>query len=257
MHTTNMNGTFIGHVKNNNLEKVIEGLENSVAKDIINEAFEWSVCRGRLEMIIILLQNGADVHINNDNCLLESAMKGKLNIVVALLNGGANVHVKDNLALFMAARRGHAQMVTLLLERGADLHARNDTVLQDTILRSGANCHPNMSSAYSETIKILLEYGANLHANNKEILENLRTQFKSLKKPNVIDSFTNCSRGNEAIDVTLASFKSCRDTDSTKQHYVYCLAGAILPYCCEDDYGYFPNEYIKTKIVPTKGANKI
>lgn len=34
------------------------------------------------------------------------------------------------------------------------------------------------------------------------------------------------------------------------------LADVILPYCDVEDYQYFPDVYIKERIIPTKSANK-
>lgn len=42
-----------------------------------------------------------------------------------------------------------------------------------------------------------------------------------------------------------------------QQRFVEEIADVVLQYYCEDDYHYFPSDYIRTKIVPTKGANRV
>jgi len=105
------------------------------------------------KIIQMLLDNGANVHANNDNALISAVEEGHTEIVKLLLAAGGNVHACVDNPLRSAAVLGHTEIVKLLLEAGADVHANNDTPLISAA-RAG----------HTEIVKLLLEAGADVHA---------------------------------------------------------------------------------------------
>jgi len=92
---------------------------------------------GHLEVVKVLLENGADVHAENDEALQWASEYGRLEVVKVLLENDADVHANNDYALRWASLNGHVEVVKLLLENDADVHARNDFALA----QASMNCH--------------------------------------------------------------------------------------------------------------------
>ena len=91
----------------------------------------FDACKyGSLDKVISLLDQGADIHANNDLALRLSAQNGHLAVVQFLLEHGANIHADNDLALRLSAKNGHLSVVQYLLDQGADIHAENDGTLR-------------------------------------------------------------------------------------------------------------------------------
>jgi len=76
---------------------------------------------GEFEVCKLLLENGANVHEDDDLALQWAASNGHLEVCKLLLENGANVHAEDSGALQWAASNRHFEVCKLLLEHGADL----------------------------------------------------------------------------------------------------------------------------------------
>ena len=105
--------------------------------------------KGRLDVVKYLVENGADIHAQDDCALRWSAERGHLEVVRLLLENGADVHTRNNYALGWSAYYGNFEVVRLLLENGADVHANDDYALR----WSAENGH-------LEVVRLLLENGA-------------------------------------------------------------------------------------------------
>jgi hypothetical protein len=118
------------------------------------------VKEGDVESVKLALENGADVHADNDLALQWAPKYGYTEVVKLLLENGADVHADNDSALQLASRYGHAEIVKLLLEYGADVHAENDSALRWA-----------SENGYTEIVKLLLENGANVHADSDYALQ--------------------------------------------------------------------------------------
>ena len=78
----------------------------------------------------LLMENGADIHIQDDHALKWSAERGYSNIVKILIENGANIHAQDDYALRWSARKGQLDVVKFLIENGANIHADYDYALR-------------------------------------------------------------------------------------------------------------------------------
>ena len=107
----------------------------------------------------MLLDEGANVHVDNDYTLRRASEYGHTKVVKLLFKHGADVHARDDQALRWTSVNGHAEVVKLLLNNGADVHARGDYALR-------------WASWYGHTkvVKLLLKHGANVHADNDDAL---------------------------------------------------------------------------------------
>ena len=114
----------------------------------------------------LLLEKGADIHVDDDYALRWASKNGHFDIVKFLVENGADVHAWNNHALRLASENGHFDIVKYLVENGADIHANYDYAL---MVVAGAGCLP--------IVQYLVQSGANIHAN-----DNAALRYASLNK---------------------------------------------------------------------------
>lgn len=130
-------------------------------KYIYNNAMAYASLGGHIEIVISMLQRGA----NNYNWVMTYAAEGgNIEIVQLMLNKGANDYY--NLAMESAAYKGHMDIVELMLEKGANNY--------NFAMKSAAK------NGHMEIVKLMLEKGA---CNYDEALSVANTEeLKSLIK---------------------------------------------------------------------------
>jgi hypothetical protein len=77
-------------------------------------ALRWASENGHLEVVKLLLENGANLHIEHDCVLRWASWNGHLEVVKLLLENGADLHADDDYALRSASVNGHLEVVELL-----------------------------------------------------------------------------------------------------------------------------------------------
>lgn len=110
---------------------------------------------GRPDLVIIALQRGADVRVDDDISIMLAIRGNYYDIVKILLDYGA----KNGTALIIAANEGYADIVKLLLDYGANVHAENEGALVNAVTKG-----------YNDIVRMLLENGANPHIHQGYIL---------------------------------------------------------------------------------------
>jgi len=78
-----------------------------------------------MKVVKYLVENGADIHADEDYALRWSALNGHLEVVKYLVEIGADIYARDNYALKYSAINGHLDIVKYLVENGADIHVDN------------------------------------------------------------------------------------------------------------------------------------
>jgi hypothetical protein len=76
---------------------------------------------GDMPSLQILIEQSADLHIDNEKPLHMAADAGQTEMVRFLLNNNADIHATEDLALRWAVRQEHFGTADLLVERGADV----------------------------------------------------------------------------------------------------------------------------------------
>ena len=99
-----------------------------------------------------LLREGVS-HVAKNTALRIASKEGHVELVEMLLNNGANVNAKNSYgvtALHIASREGHTDIVAMLLEKGADVNAK--TNWGDTALMAAS------WKGHKEIVKLLKQY---------------------------------------------------------------------------------------------------
>jgi len=81
------------------------------------------------QMVSTLLNNGVDVHFDDDHALLKSCWNGQHDYMELLLMHGANPNARDGEILLRAVRMGDEEAVNILLVYGADPNIRDGYAL--------------------------------------------------------------------------------------------------------------------------------
>ena len=151
---------LIQAIKNNSIKKIQDLLDNGT--DIHYNNDEPLLCaanKGNLKMVKLLLDNGADIHADDDEALMRATDNDNLEIVKLLLDNGADIHANNDEALILAADNGNLEIAQLLLDRGANIHAADGEALMLAVYNDNL-----------EMVKLLLDRGANIHTRNDEAL---------------------------------------------------------------------------------------
>ncbi len=110
---------------------------------------------GRMDIVIISLHNGANVHTDNDSAVIDASEFRHLEVLKYLVSMGANIRAQNDFAVRLASIRGHFEIVKYLVSLGADICADDDYAVR-------------MASEYGklEVVKYLVSLGADIHARN-------------------------------------------------------------------------------------------
>lgn len=167
---------------------------------------------GNIEVVKILLNNGADINDSSSHSPLGAACaEGQLEIVQFLLDRGVDDKALQGTTvtnpLRAAAGGGYTEIVKLLLARGADPNSMGH--FHRTPLQAAA------SSGHMEIVQVLLNYGANANLwpdgrspnileevaedNHVEVMRTLLDHGVHWRLYGIRALWTACSHGNEEI----------------------------------------------------------
>jgi ankyrin repeat protein len=98
-------------------------------KSFCNYAFRWTVIRGHLDILELLIKHGSED--NNQKMLKWTVRNGYLDIVKSFIKyNTVDIHYDNELILRSASRYGHLELVEYLISHNADVHAENDEALR-------------------------------------------------------------------------------------------------------------------------------
>ena len=84
----------------------------------INKQFIKSSRKGYLDVVKLLIKNGANVRAQNDEPIIRASECGHLEVVKLLIENEANVRAQNDESIIRASERGHLKVVKLLIENG-------------------------------------------------------------------------------------------------------------------------------------------
>jgi uncharacterized protein len=127
-------------------------------------ALRQAACKGNAAIVRLLVDKGAPIDMADAQgvtSLILAAQLGRLEVVQILLDCGANVHaqaagLQNICALMQAAQHGHDKIAQLLLDQGADANITDSKGLTPLMLAA--------KNGHLEVVKILLKNGAQVNA---------------------------------------------------------------------------------------------
>ena len=168
-------------------DDIIVNLINDI--DDIHSYFYYFISIGNLEIIKYLIENKVDIHVEDDQALIEASNSGQLEIIKFLLENGADITSQDNQAVISAVINNNLEIIKFLFENGADISAQHNQALISAVinnnleivkylLKNGADIQARDDEALItasinnnlELVKYLIENGADIHARDDEAL---------------------------------------------------------------------------------------
>ena len=162
---------FFDFVNNNRINEVRVILkyfpEYINIKDFMDQtALMIATGEGSIELVRILLENGANVNIqDNDDghtALMTASRRGYINIARMLIDAGADLEIKDesgDTALMYATTNSHTETVRMLLDVGADVNTIDE--INQTVLF-------NVSSKFPDLYQLLIDRGINVNVQESD-----------------------------------------------------------------------------------------
>lgn len=138
---------------------------------VINSCLVDAGSNGHTDVVMFLIERGADVHYNNDQCLRWSCRNGHIDTVLMLCDHGADVHAEDDEALRWSALHGNAGVVEVLLSHGARPGARNNEAMRMSVAYDHSRC-----------ITLLAKAGATLDGFPRSSLMNRRFENMDIRR---------------------------------------------------------------------------
>lgn len=152
-----------------------------------------AVSMGNIEIVEILLNNGASTYLSNP--LLLACVNKDVEIIKLFFQYGADVNISDSngwTPLMVAAQQGSLEIVQLLLERGAKIDAKTDEGWTALDAASQNN--------HNDIVTILNKAMPQVKVNGK-----VKNKVSIIKKPSKIKSKT--STGKQTIKIAIELLK--------------------------------------------------
>jgi ankyrin repeat protein len=136
-----------------------------------------SVC-GRLSIVRLLVDNGANIHDDDDAPLRLAVSYNHTAVAEYLINLGADVNVHDSYPLRAAIGHSNHHIVRLLLDKGASTdgivnYSLDATIIQlllDHGVKMAINDYCMVQARSLPTLRMLVANGGNIHVFNNTIL---------------------------------------------------------------------------------------
>ena len=127
-------------------------LSAHISRIDIDECLIQASSRGYLPFVKLLVDNGADIHAQNDLGYRLAAIANKLEVVEFLLTKGIDINNDAGNSLITAVENRAIPMITLLLDKGANIHVYHDISLRIAAFKG-----------YTEIVDLLIARGANIN----------------------------------------------------------------------------------------------
>lgn len=175
-------------IENKDYDKIKLLLCNGTNFDI-NDIFCRCCSLENLEIIQMLLDSGADIHVLDDKPFKNAFVTGNYDMIKLLISNGVNIHAHKTL-FTDAIRKNYTKIVKLFIELGVNINMRSGkplclaTVLGNLdmvklLVESGANIHVRDDQAlynaaiheHCDIVKYLLDNGANIYCHDGRLLK--------------------------------------------------------------------------------------
>jgi hypothetical protein len=98
----NIQNTLMKIIHEGNYNLINKLVKYSLINVVIDKAFIFSNYNKRIEIVELLLQNGANIHYNNNEALIDACFLGNLSLFNLLIEYGANIYDRNGEAFDVA-----------------------------------------------------------------------------------------------------------------------------------------------------------
>ncbi len=126
------------------------------------EMLLWAIQKNNYDLMLFLIDHGADIHYEQDLPLGFAARSGNKKMVTYLVQHGAIVTSQENYALGQAVAKNHLDIVQYLVEQGADINDHNHYAIRTASI-----------NGFFDIVKFLMERGANFRSDDDKILKKI------------------------------------------------------------------------------------
>lgn len=137
-----------------------------------------------------------------DHALIEASQHGHLNIVVYLVNLGANIHANNDCAVRQASFSGHLDIIKYLVDLGANVRADNDQAIRWVCASGELNVikYLLLRGAYHQRIKVNFDVIKNLYSSGHfDVIHKLINNDNCTIGDNQIDQFNDIKKSVDKI----------------------------------------------------------
>ncbi|KAI1778867.1 hypothetical protein F4818DRAFT_437668 [Hypoxylon cercidicola] len=144
---------------------------SSTDHDALRTALQKVAARGKLPLVRLLLDHGAEVNPRRDievPPLVKAAEGGQADIVAELLKRNADPNGRNRngqTALFSACMKGHNEVIQVLLDAHANVEAQDKEGRSPLLFLASEK--PGKGKWTIETLKLLLSHGANIEVKDQ------------------------------------------------------------------------------------------
>ncbi len=114
--------------------------------------------QGYIDIVKLLVEKGADIHINRDSPLTWASLYGHFEVVVYLIENEADINANNGESLIVACKNGYIEIVQYLVEKG---------IIDEA---GGIGLTWAASNGYYDIVKYLVEHGADIHTRQQAAL---------------------------------------------------------------------------------------
>ncbi len=140
-------------------DMVMIALKNGADVDSMSgQAPRLAAKHGHLDILKYLVQKGADINLHRDQVILSAILGGYLDVIKYLVSQGANLKIQSAFIMTISGENGKLDVIKYLKEQGLDIHNN------EVVLRMAAK------NGHLEIVRYLVEDGANIHENGDAAL---------------------------------------------------------------------------------------
>ena len=130
------------------------------------------ITKGYLSLLKVFIQNGYDIHYNNDEAIRIASADGQLEIIKYLIDIGVNVFSVQNIPFYNAVINGKIEVIKYLFTLNANIiHVDNGSAVQWA-----------SEGGHLEVVQFLVENNVNIHINNSALYISLLNDHFDIAK---------------------------------------------------------------------------
>ena len=213
-------------------------IQNSCNMQDSNEALKWAVVYDNIEIVEFFLDQGLNIHLDNDYLVLAAAEYSCRRTLSCLISRGSNIHINADEPLILASENGDLATVKTLIKAGANPYAQdckaflwslrsgNIHVVKDYIEEYGVDINVcdgrAIRSAVTrgdtdrDIIRLLLSYNIDISAKHYQAL---RAAARNPKK----------QMSKKQTDVLDLLFEYCKEKQKDSIIYALYQSGLLQP----------------------------